>query len=164
MIQFVGVCSTLGFITCWKNNLPWHMHEKLFLFLSATVMIRDFSHMLTSFRCTHGHAFFQNKIVQMPGLYTHVYTELYTNCPWCFKSDALCLGKPDPCASSPCLNGGTCFHYIGKYKCECSPSFIGRHCEINRGSNPALEGNQTLFYPQSTASCLPTWIGSSHGS
>jgi len=88
-------------------------------------------------RCS---AFFHSKTLQMPSLCTHV----YTNCPWRFK--LLCLGKPDPCASSPCLNGGTCFLYIGKYKCECSPSFIGRHCEINKGSNPALEGNQTLFY------------------
>uniref|UniRef100_A0A672SV00 Sushi, nidogen and EGF like domains 1 n=1 Tax=Sinocyclocheilus grahami TaxID=75366 RepID=A0A672SV00_SINGR len=63
----------------------------------------------------------------------------------CLELDAR---KPDPCASSPCLNGGTCFHYIGKYKCECSPSFVGRHCEINRGSNPTLEEiNECLSQP-----------------
>uniref|UniRef100_A0A8C3GJT9 Sushi, nidogen and EGF like domains 1 n=1 Tax=Cairina moschata TaxID=8855 RepID=A0A8C3GJT9_CAIMO len=27
-------------------------------------------------------------------------------------------------------NGGTCFHYIGKYKCDCAPGYAGRHCEI----------------------------------
>uniref|UniRef100_A0A8C4ZZ25 Uncharacterized protein n=1 Tax=Gadus morhua TaxID=8049 RepID=A0A8C4ZZ25_GADMO len=32
----------------------------------------------------------------------------------------------------PCLNGGTCFHYIGKYKCECTDAFGGRHCEAGR--------------------------------
>lgn len=39
-------------------------------------------------------------------------------------------GKPDPCASGPCQNGGTCFHYIGKYKCDCPLGYAGRHCEI----------------------------------
>uniref|UniRef100_A0A8B9IB86 Sushi, nidogen and EGF like domains 1 n=1 Tax=Anser brachyrhynchus TaxID=132585 RepID=A0A8B9IB86_9AVES len=53
---------------------------------------------------------------------------------WCVSCSPLssCLppGKPDPCASGPCQNGGTCFHYIGKYKCDCAPGYAGRHCEI----------------------------------
>lgn len=57
----------------------------------------------------------------------------------------LCAGKPDPCASGPCMNGGTCFHYIGKYKCECPGSFMGRHCEITRGASPALDGKPSIL-------------------
>ncbi|CAJ0946246.1 unnamed protein product, partial [Ranitomeya imitator] len=44
----------------------------------------------------------------------------------------LCLpetGMRGPCSSGPCHNGGTCFHYLGKYKCDCLPHFSGRHCE-----------------------------------
>uniref|UniRef100_A0A8B9UHK8 Sushi, nidogen and EGF like domains 1 n=1 Tax=Anas zonorhyncha TaxID=75864 RepID=A0A8B9UHK8_9AVES len=53
---------------------------------------------------------------------------------WCVSRSPLSScsppGKPDPCASGPCQNGGTCFHYIGKYKCDCAPGYAGRHCEI----------------------------------
>ena len=64
------------------------------------------------------------------------------------NSQCVCflVGKPDPCASSPCLNGGTCFHYIGKYKCECTEAFTGRHCEINRSSVQTSTGKQTMCH------------------
>lgn len=66
------------------------------------------------------------------------------------NSHCICflVGKPDPCSSSPCLNGGTCFHYIGKYKCECTETFSGRHCEINRSSLQTSKGKQTRVTAQ----------------
>ncbi|KAK7922483.1 hypothetical protein WMY93_009385 [Mugilogobius chulae] len=36
----------------------------------------------------------------------------------------------DQCASSPCLNQGTCKDHIGYYTCQCQFGFIGRNCEI----------------------------------
>uniref|UniRef100_A0A8C9N010 Sushi, nidogen and EGF like domains 1 n=1 Tax=Serinus canaria TaxID=9135 RepID=A0A8C9N010_SERCA len=71
-------------------------------------------------------------------------------------------GKPDPCASGPCQNGGTCFHYIGKYKCDCPPGYTGRHCEIGRFQCPA-QLCQTLGYasamlpPQGSVTVACSW-------
>ncbi|XP_041862481.1 sushi, nidogen and EGF-like domain-containing protein 1 isoform X2 [Melanotaenia boesemani] len=47
---------------------------------------------------------------------------------------------PDPCASSPCLNGGTCFHYKGKYKCECTETYSGKDCQTSSVRTPAELG------------------------
>lgn len=78
---------------------------------------------------------------------------------------AATAGKPDPCSSSPCLNGGTCFHYIGKYKCECTDDFSGRHCEIHRSVTQAAgelttndqKKKTTGVSPGCEATGLPTW-------
>jgi hypothetical protein len=39
----------------------------------------------------------------------------------------------DPCASSPCKNGGTCKRmsiYSKKYACQCAPKYLGANCEV----------------------------------
>lgn len=66
-------------------------------------------------------------------------------------------GKPDPCASGPCQNGGTCFHYIGKYKCDCAPGYAGRHCEIGTCGCCRVGGEQHCSFGSKCAA-LCCWI------
>lgn len=33
------------------------------------------------------------------------------------------------CASSPCLNGGTCTEFVNGYTCACASGYAGIHCE-----------------------------------
>lgn len=62
-------------------------------------------------------------------------------------------GKPDPCASGPCQNGGTCFHYIGKYKCDCAPGYAGRHCEIGTCGCCRVRGDRVAALVASVLHC-----------
>ncbi|WP_395241875.1 discoidin domain-containing protein, partial [Salmonella sp. s51933] len=36
--------------------------------------------------------------------------------------------KEWPCDTQPCLNGGTCLEYRGKYLCSCADGFSGKNC------------------------------------
>uniref|UniRef100_A0A3B5LEF8 EGF-like domain-containing protein n=1 Tax=Xiphophorus couchianus TaxID=32473 RepID=A0A3B5LEF8_9TELE len=54
--------------------------------------------------------------------------------------------RPDPCSSTPCQNGGTCFHYLGKYKCECTDEYSGKDCQISQSSLRPSAGKQTLCH------------------
>ncbi|XP_006504095.1 hepatocyte growth factor activator isoform X2 [Mus musculus] len=48
----------------------------------------------------------------------------------------------DPCASGPCLNGGTCSstHDHGSYHCSCPLAFTGKDCGTACLSSPCLNG------------------------
>ena len=36
------------------------------------------------------------------------------------------------CASSPCVNNGTCVDEVNNYTCLCLPGFAGLSCETNK--------------------------------
>lgn len=38
----------------------------------------------------------------------------------------------DPCASSPCKNGGVCHKSAQMYVCKCPKEYQGRNCEKKR--------------------------------
>ncbi|XP_078472604.1 IgGFc-binding protein-like isoform X10 [Lampetra planeri] len=49
----------------------------------------------------------------------------------------------DPCASSPCQNGGTCLMNGVEYECTCPPNYNGTNCEISLdpcAPNPCQNG------------------------
>ena len=44
----------------------------------------------------------------------------------------LSINKPDPCASNPCDNGGTCVTDFTSYVCKCPKDFTGLTCSIRK--------------------------------
>ena len=67
------------------------------------------------------------------------------------------------CASSPCLNGGTCVNVVNDFVCECPPDFQGDLCnaEINNcTSSPCLNGGTCVDgIDNFTCTCLPDFGG-----
>jgi hypothetical protein len=53
------------------------------------------------------------------------------------------LKDSSPCASSPCLNGGTCSSFGNSFSCNCQIGFSGTFCQtssLNCQSSPCLNG------------------------
>ena len=45
--------------------------------------------------------------------------------------NVLGIGASNDCNPNPCQNGGNCRIEDGHFKCECSPGYSGKTCEIS---------------------------------
>ena len=44
---------------------------------------------------------------------------------------SLSVADIDECASSPCVNGGSCVDRVNKYRCNCPKGYTGGSCQTD---------------------------------
>lgn len=82
----------------------------------------------------------------------------------CSETHGFVCGPTIPCASNPCLNGGTCSSSAGVAECSCTGGWTGDTCETPPvdpcASTPCLNGG-TCSSPSGSAecSCIGGWTG-----
>ena len=69
----------------------------------------------------------------------------------------------DNCASSPCMNNGTCVDTLGNYTCQCVPGYTGQRCEEDIdecASDPcANEGICSDHVASFSCTCVTGYLG-----
>lgn len=58
----------------------------------------------------------------------------------------------DQCASSPCVNQGSCKDHIGYYTCQCESGFTGRNCEIVVARRCDVNNGECMHFCESVGS------------
>ena len=69
---------------------------------------------------------------------------------------------PDPCANSPCQNGGACSAQGSSFSCACVPGYTGSMCETDIddcASAPCLFGGQCIDRNNSFECICPRMLG-----
>ena len=64
-------------------------------------------------------------------------------------------GGRDPCASGPCLNGGSRSDAEGTYECACPSMWMGKQCQMTNPFGDATEGRRAL----QEDTFLSQWLG-----
>ena len=70
--------------------------------------------------------------------------------------------NPDPCANSPCKNGGNCTAKEAGFICACAPGYTGSTCETDVddcASSPCLFGGQCIDRVNSFECACPKMLG-----
>jgi hypothetical protein len=80
---------------------------------------------------------FRGPFIASPGIGTHSYTvssswEWHIGCSPSPYSWFYVLVAIDPCAATPCLNGGICMSMAADAICMCPDGFTGTHCETRK--------------------------------
>ncbi|KAK3912487.1 Protein jagged-1b [Frankliniella fusca] len=69
----------------------------------------------------------------------------------------------DECASSPCLNGGTCVDLVAGFRCDCPPAWEGDYCQDDADEcllSPCVNGVAcTNLVGSYQCDCQPGWEG-----